>query len=234
LTSQIQMNLEGKAIWSTFNSSIYETDTRSCCFIFCRSSRAIAKPNFRALDSGNREREDEDWSSEDLDLEAEAGGSKRRRGGKGGARSYLASSKSRQRKTAAVGDLEVAAQEEEAAVAELAPQAEAWKEKYTILVKENEALKKRVEELMKQANQGTTPQPQPQPSLLVAAAQTTTAATAAPPPLAAANTAPLELLNLPVTSQNGVAGRSGLIENQPTEAAPAPEQLPPRLQEEVE
>jgi len=175
------------------------------------------------LDVGASEKDDEDWSSEDLDLEEETGGSKRRRGGRGG---YHASSKSRQRKIAAVGNLEVVAQEEEAAVAELAPQAEAWKEKYTILEEENEALKKRVEELMKQVNQGTTPQP---PLLENAALPTTTAATAAPAPLAAVSTIPSEVLpGVPITTQNG--GRPGLMENQVIEAA-APEKLPPSSQE---
>lgn len=105
----------------------------------------MAKPNFRALDSGGDE-EDEEWSSED----AEASLSGRKRRGRRGSRSQ-GSSRSRQRKTAAVGELEAEAQEVEAAVAELAPQAEAWKEKYAALVEENEALKRRVEELMKQA-----------------------------------------------------------------------------------
>ena len=111
-------------------------------YTLCRSSRAVPKPNFRALDI---EDEDEDWSSEDT--EAALSGRKRR-----GRRSRSqGSSRSRHRNTAAVGELEAAAHEAEVAVAELAPQAEAWKEKYNCLVEENEALKRRVEELMKQA-----------------------------------------------------------------------------------
>ncbi len=186
----------------------------------------MAKPDFRALDSGvGNEVEDEDWSSEDI--EAEVGGHKRRKGGKGGSRSHHNSSKSRQKKTAAVGDLEVAAQQEEAAVAELAPQAEAWKEKYTLLVQENETLKKRVEELMQQVQQARIPAP------LLAAPLPSTATTAA------VNTTPLELLNMPAPTQNGVLHTlpsfgTGLSIENPLPDAPAPglEQLRPPQQQQ--
>jgi hypothetical protein len=123
--------------------------------------------------------EDEDWSSEDI--EAEVTGQKRRKGGKGGSKGHRGSSKSRQKKTAAVGELEAAALEEEAAVAELAPQAESWKEKYTILVEENESLRNRVEELMKQANQAAE------------AVAALPPVAALPVPSIAVNTLPLEM-----------------------------------------
>lgn len=142
------------------------------------------------MDSGGGEEEDEDWSSEDA--EAELTGRKRRRGG-----TTHGSGRSRQRKTAAVGDLEAAAEEAEAAVAELAPKAEAWKEKYTILVKENEALKKRVEELMLQIKQGAVP-----PQLTAPLAATAVAGpSSAPSPAGAAPS--IELLGMPMPPENG-------------------------------
>ena len=144
------------------------------------------------MDSGGGEEEVEEWSSEDA--EAELTGRKRRKGGK-----THGLGRSRHRKTAAVGDLEAAAEEAEAAVAELAPKAEAWKEKYTVLVKENEALKKRVEELMLQRNQGAVP-----PQLTAPLAATAVAVpSSAPAGVSIAKAPSLELLGIPMPPENG-------------------------------
>ena len=129
-----------------------------------RSSRAGKKPNFRNLDNGDPPvptDDDGDWSSEDAEeVEVEGSGAavgrkrKRTGGGVGGpARSRGAAGPSRSKKTAAVDNLEAAAKEVEAAVAQLAPQALTLKEKYAALEQENAELKRRIEILMAQAAQ---------------------------------------------------------------------------------
>lgn len=110
-----------------------------------RSARSVAKPDFKALYAGTEADDDGGWSSEELD--AEMSGRKRR----GGKRAGKSSAKSRQRKTAAVGELEAAAAEEEAQLAQLAPQAEILKQKYAELEQGNEAIKERIQEVMQAA-----------------------------------------------------------------------------------
>lgn len=105
----------------------------------------MAKPDFKALYTGADVDDDGGWSSEDMD--AEMSGRKRR----GGKRTAKGTSKSRQKKTAAVGELEAAAAEAEAELAQLAPQAEKLKKKYAALEQENEAIKGRIELVMKAA-----------------------------------------------------------------------------------
>ena len=56
----------------------------------------------------------------------------------------------RQRKAAVGNDLEAEAKATEAAVAQLAPKAEAWKHRYNALVSENEKLKRKLEIMRKQ------------------------------------------------------------------------------------
>lgn len=109
-----------------------------------RSSRAIPKPNFRALESGDDDFDANDWSTDgEGDGDAPPG---RKRKAKGSGKGH-SSAATRQKQTAALDELEKTAKDEEDAVAELLPQAQAWKQRYAALVAENEALQQKVLEL---------------------------------------------------------------------------------------
>lgn len=123
----------------------YQTDMIMFFFLITsRSSRAAAKRSFLDVEGGG---EYETWSSEEDD-----GLDDRDSKGKKGKRSVRGASmaRPRQRKAAAVNDLEAEAKATEAAVAQLAPKAEAWKHRYNALVSENEKLKRKLEIMRRQ------------------------------------------------------------------------------------
>lgn len=116
----------------------------SMILLLSRSARAAAKRSFVDVEAGGEYLDT--WSSEDDDgLDDRDSKKKGKRSARGGPMA-----RPRQRKAAALNELEAEAKATEAAVAQLAPKAEAWKRRYDALVSENEKLKRKLEAMQKQ------------------------------------------------------------------------------------
>jgi hypothetical protein len=103
----------------------------------CRPRRAAAKRNFTSLQGDDEPLEEEAWSSDDADGEANDKAHGRR----------PSRAPRSNKKPPAVDDLEIATKEAEAEVAALAPRAAALRQRNEALAAENKALKQRVAEL---------------------------------------------------------------------------------------